>query len=53
MIMKKTLAYVSSEWFADTDLTVLSNLVDDFNIYWYYTTNLRNPRFSISDIKLT
>jgi glycosyltransferase involved in cell wall biosynthesis len=51
MIMKKTLAYVSSEWFADTDLTVLSNLIDDFNIYWYYTTNLRNPRYPISDIK--
>lgn len=49
--MKKTLAYVSSEWFADTDLTVLSNLIDDFNIYWYYTTNLRNPRYPISDIR--
>lgn len=49
--MKKTLAYVSSEWFADTDLTVLSNLIDDFNIYWYYTTNLHNPRYPLSDIR--
>lgn len=51
MIMKKTLAYVSSEWFADTDLTVLSNLIEVFSIYWYYTTNLRNPRYSISYIR--
>ena len=47
----RSIAYVSSEWFADTDITVLSHLGDYYEIFWFYQTNVKKPRFSIDYIK--
>lgn len=49
--MKKKIAYISSEWFADTDLTVLSQLAVEYNVNWFYLiTDINKPRFDIDEI---
>lgn len=36
MNAKKTLAYISMEWYTDTDITVLKYLASEYNVVWYY-----------------
>lgn len=42
--MKKKLVYITNEWIYDTDLTVLRNLTDEYELYWFEFTSFTNPR---------
>lgn len=48
--MRKKIAYVSTEWFVDTDITVVHELAKVFDVKWVYCTNVKNPRFPINKI---
>ncbi len=48
---KKRIAYISSEWFIDTDLTILPYLASSYDLYWFHQTKLANPRFPLDKIK--
>ena len=46
-----TLAYISSEWLFDTDMTVLPLLAKRYNLIFVYTTNFTNPRTDIETVR--
>ena len=48
---KKRIVYMSSEWFIDTDLTVLSYLGLYYDLFWFYQTSISRPRFPIEKLK--
>ena len=49
--MRRKIVYITSEWFADTDINVLSELAKIYDIIWIMTINLKNPRLDIHNIK--
>lgn len=45
-----TITYVTTEWFIDTDITVIGELAKEYRIYWLYVYNPDHPRYNIKKL---
>ena len=47
----RRIAYISSEWLIDTDITVIGGLASEYELHFFYVCNFNSPRYSIEKLK--
>lgn len=47
----RRIAYISSEWLIDTDITVIGELASEYELHFFYVCNCNSPRYNIEKLK--